>query len=462
MTAEAIPARSPEESEIEGIRPARLLPNRQLALMAAYWFGISVIWGGYEQFGQKQVQLLVGDASKGTAIAILELMGGLVALLVVPTMGAISDYTTTRFGRRKAYILTGTLFDVLFLSGLALVALPEPAPGTWDLQPLGTPAVLGLYILCFLGLQFSSNLAQGPFQGLVPDLVAEPQVGRASGLVGAMRVAGLVGGAVIMLTLGAQLNQWGLAILILGLVELALALLTFVFVPNGPPGKPRRGRSWRSVAAETWGTDVLRERSFLRMTVVRFLFLMGTGIFINISLYYVEISLGQHGDWRTIWQLAALGTMVAGTVIAAIVAARISDHTGRKPVIVAAALIASGGILVLAVAPEPMVAVLGAFILGVGSGSYLAVDWAFMTEIIPLASSGRYMGLANTANSLSGPLGLVVAGPVIDLITAVGERDLAQRAGILLGIPLLMAGVLILRRVQPRRDPRTGDVSAAS
>lgn len=460
MTAEAIPARSPEESEIEGIRPARLLPNRQLALMAAYWFGISVIWGGYEQFGQKQVQLLVGDASKGTAIAILELMGGLVALLVVPTMGAISDYTTTRFGRRKAYILTGTLFDVLFLSGLALVALPEPAPGTWDLQPLGTPAVLGLYILCFLGLQFSSNLAQGPFQGLVPDLVAEPQVGRASGLVGAMRVAGLVGGAVIMLTLGAQLNQWGLAILILGLVELALALLTFVFVPNGPPGKPRRGRSWRSVAAETWGTDVLRERSFLRMTVVRFLFLMGTGIFINISLYYVEISLGQHGDWRTIWQLAALGTMVAGTVIAAIVAARISDHTGRKPVIVAAALIASGGILVLAVAPEPMVAVLGAFILG--SGSYLAVDWAFMTEIIPLASSGRYMGLANTANSLSGPLGLVVAGPVIDLITAVGERDLAQRAGILLGIPLLMAGVLILRRVQPRRDPRTADVSAAS
>lgn len=440
-----------------GSRPTQLLPPRQLALIAAYWFGISAIWGGYEQFGQKQVQLLVGDAFKGTAIGVLELLGGLIALAVVPTMGAVSDYTTSRWGRRKGYILSGATLDLLFLTGLALVSVAEPPSGTWDRQALGSPASILLYVLFFLGLQFSSNLAQGPYQGFVPDLVAEPQVGSASGLVGAMRTSGLAGGAIVMMILGVQMNLWGLALVTIGVIELSLAILTFRFVPNGPAGKPRDGRPWRSIAAETWGTDVLRERSFLRMTSVRFLFLMGTGIFVNISLYYVEISLHQSGTWRTIWQLIALGAIVVGAVGAAIVAARLSDRTGRKPVIWGAAAIAAAGILVIAVADQPIIAVGGVLLLGAGSGAYLAVDWAFMTEIIPLASSGRYMGLANIANSISGPLGLVLAGPVIDLVTAGGGRDAAQRVAVLLGIPMLVLASWILRGVRPRRDPRSAN-----
>jgi MFS family permease len=434
-------------------RPKALLTGRQLGLISAYWFGISAIWGGYEQFGQKQVELIVGFHSKGTAVAILELVGGLIALAVVPTFGAISDYTTTRFGRRKGYILAGTVFDVVFLTGLAFVAIPEPAPGTWDLQPLGSTPTLVLYVLFFLGLQFSSNVAQGPFQGFVPDLVGEPQVGRASGLVGAMRTTGLVGGALVMITFGVQMNLWGLALVILAGIELGLALLTFRFVPDGPQGKPRDGRSWRAIAAETWGTDVLRERSFLRMTAVRFLFLMGTGIFVNINLWYVEYSMHQEGTWRTIWQYAALAAIVVGTVAAALIGARISDRTGRKPVVWAAAAIASAGILILAVAPQPIYAMPGVLLLGAGSGAYLAVDWALMTEIIPLASSGRYMGLANIANSISGPLGLVVAGPVIDLVTVAGDRDLAQRVAVALGIPMLALAAMVLTRVEPQRAP---------
>jgi MFS family permease len=199
---------------------------------------------------------------------------------------------------------------------------------------------------------------------------------------------------------------------------------------------------------------VLRERSFLSMTAVRFLFLMGTGIFVNISLLYIEISLGQEGTWRTIWLYVALVTLVIGTVGAAIVAARLSDRSGRKPVIWVAVALASTGILVIAIADTPLMAVPGVLLLGIGSGAYLAVDWALMTEIIPLASSGRYMGLANTANSLSGPLGLVLAGPIIDLITVAGDRELAQRVAVALGIPLLIFAAVLLRRVQPRRDPR--------
>ena len=52
-----------------------------------YWFGIQAIWGGYEAFGQKQVQLLVGESVKGTAIGILD--------------------EASRTARRSSYAITG-------------------------------------------------------------------------------------------------------------------------------------------------------------------------------------------------------------------------------------------------------------------------------------------------------------------------------------------------------------------
>jgi MFS family permease len=92
--------------------------------------------------------------------------------------------------------------------------------------------------------------------------------------------------------------------------------------------------------------------------------------------------------------------------------------------------------------------------LGIGAGAYLSVDWALMTEVIPLASSGRYMGLANIANSLSGPMGLLMAGLVIDYFTRLGEPALGPRFGIGLGTILLMGSAIALIAVRPKRDPR--------
>ncbi len=46
-------------------------------------------------------------------------------------------------------------------------------------------------------LQFSSNFAQGPFQGYLPDLVPAAQVGFASALVGVMSILGVIGGTLV-------------------------------------------------------------------------------------------------------------------------------------------------------------------------------------------------------------------------------------------------------------------------
>jgi MFS family permease len=439
----------------EGSRPTARLPGRQLAIMSVYWFGISAIWGGYETFGQRQVELIVGRTPSGLVTGFMELLGGLMAIAVVPTMGTISDYTVSRWGRRKGYIISGAILDFVFLGGLAL--LSQPTPEDWDGQAIGSIPIMALYIVFFLGLQFSSNFAQGPYQGYVPDLVPEPQVGIASGAMGVMKMTGLVGGLLIMTTVGIQRELWGLAIMLLAVIELTLAILTFLFVQEGPAATPRGGRRWRDIAREAWGTDVLRERSFLRMTGVRFLFLMGTGIFVNVSLWYVDRSLGIHESGEQgFWVLASGGVFVLATVCSALPAAQISNRTGRKPVIWAAAAISLVGVVWLALAPTPPIALIGAAMFGVGSGAYISVDWALMTEVIPLAASGRYMGLANIANSISGPIGLVVGGVIMYLLGLMGRDDLGPRAAILVvGTVALVGAAWLLRGVQPKRDPRS-------
>ena len=151
-----------------------------------------------------------------------------------------------------------------------------------------------------------------------------------------------------------------------------------------------------------------------------------------------------------------MSRLPVATIISAIPAARISDRVGRKAVIWTACLIAGIGLGLMAAAPNPSLAVAGVFLMGVGSGAYLAVDWALMTDTIPLITSGRYMGLANIANSIAGPIGLLIAGIfVIDRFTAAGLIEVGPRAAVALGIPALALAAIILVGVHPRRDPRT-------
>ena len=128
----------------------------------------------------------------------------------------------------------------------------------------------------------------------------------------------------------------------------------------------------------------------------------------------------------------------------------------------AACGIAAVGLALIAVAPSPPMAVLGLALMGAGSGAYLSADWALMTETIPLAASGRYMGLANIANSLSGPVGAFIAGTlIIDRLTAAGMIGAGPRVAVAIFIPALAIAAIVLRGVHPRRDPRdTGPAMA--
>ncbi len=133
----------------------------------------------------------------------------------------------------------------------------------------------------------------------------------------------------------------------------------------------------------------------------------------------------------------------------------------------AACGIGAVGIAIAAVAPNVPVALLGGFLFGASAGSFLAVDWALMTDIIPRASAGRYMGLSNVATASATTLGLAIGGVVLDLVTRAGYLELSPRAVFALGVALYVAAAITLRPVvEPPRgragaDPAAGADAAA-
>ena len=121
------------------------------------------------------------------------------------------------------------------------------------------------------------------------------------------------------------------------------------------------------------------------------------------------------------------------SILSIIPSARLSDRIGRKPVIYASCVIGAIGVTLAAIAPSETVAIVGGALFGASAGTFLAVDWALMTDIIPKASSGRYMGLSNVATTSSTVIAVATAGLLLDAVNIGLGVGAGPRAAYLLG-----------------------------
>ncbi|NMC80461.1 MAG: SLC45 family MFS transporter, partial [Chloroflexi bacterium] len=150
--------------------------NRSIPWTA--YINLNVYWLGLTSLSQTMTPLVVpllvehfvGEQLKGTYYGTLRLWTLMVALLVQSLMGMLSERSTLPWGRRRPFILVGTLgvIGVLILIGLSA----------------GLDGMTGYWILFALMLlqMVASNIAHSAQQGLIPDLVPVEQRGRFSGV----------------------------------------------------------------------------------------------------------------------------------------------------------------------------------------------------------------------------------------------------------------------------------------
>ncbi len=418
------------------------------------------------------VALFAPVEQKNTFLANVRVIGLAVAMFVQPVAGMLSDRNTSQWGRRRPYIVGGTLFNLVFLVILGASPLFIASPLNSYFQPAF--GVTTAYMVLLLGtvlLQVSSNFVQGPVQALIPDVMPENQRGRASGVKAVMELLPVF--LVIFIGPLVDRGEVGLTVAIIGAAYVLGMFVTVLFVHEQPiadaPHDSLREPIARLVAltvlfvavtqAAVWlvrtaGTAMTAQGASLAMqvTVVGVAGLIGMAGAIFIGVYFgAWIGIGREARSQTsfIWWvinrllfLAAVGSIqgfaqfflrdvlkipnaaTMTTVLLAVVAlflvpsalggGYLADRVGRKRLVGIAGIIAAVGTLVLLFATNiPLVLVSGC-IIGLGTGTFMASNWALGTDLAPKQEAGRYLGISNLAGAGAGIVGAGIGGPMAD------------------------------------------------
>ncbi|MCD6520009.1 MAG: MFS transporter [Anaerolineae bacterium] len=348
----------------------------------AYWLGVSFMWNSLHPIVLPVLLLEFAEETKNTAYGMLTFLGLLIALVVQPLSGALSDHTRHRWGRRRPWILLGTLLDVVLL--LAMVT----AKSFW--------ALAAGYVL----LQFSSNLAHGPAQGLIPDLVPEEKRGVASGVKGLFEMTGIICAALVAgRIVGGAIPRYLLVVLIIvGVLLLSMTVtLLGVHEPSSLlPRKVARHSLW-GYFREVFAVDLRGQRDYARLLISRFLVLLGVYAVQSFALYYFRDALQFASPARMMGDLMiAIGASVTLTVYPA---GLLSERWGRKGLSLFACAVAGVGMGALAFTRSTTgLWVLGSLI-GLSMGIFASVNWAWATDLVPVAEAGKYLGLSNLATA---------------------------------------------------------------
>jgi MFS family permease len=395
---------------------SRRLGHLDFALLSIYWVAIGYLWTSLGGLIIPDLVLqLVGREHKGVALGVLEGIGSLMAVVWQPVIGAVSDRTRTRWGRRRPFIVVGTAGDVIFLIGLAL------SGSYW------------LVVIFYFLLQTASNTAQGPYQGLLPDVVPASQRGTASGYYGVSNVVGLLAGTVGAGFILAHAGRIAAILSICGLL-LATMLPTVLLIPDRAQATSEQFTGVRHALTTTFARP-LRYPSFMWLMASRLLILMGlVGIQTFVFFYFSDVFFS--GDRRaTITASFTLqGLVILSAFAVSLPAARASDRFGRRPFILIGGLLGAAGLLMLVFShyellPAQLVqplahalkvpelaaqATLVGILIGVGYGLFFSVDWAFIQDVIPVDEAGLFMGFSNIATAGSGIIARFVGGFLLD------------------------------------------------
>src|SRR5256886_5975634 len=314
--------------------PQRRLNHLDFVVLSLYWVGIGYIWSSLTGLTVPDMIIqFVGREHEGVAASLLKSIGTVMAIVWQPIVGGISDRTVTPWGRRRPFIAAGTIGDLLFLTGIAL------AGNYWWL------------VLFYFMLQFASNTAQAPYQGLLPDVVPGAQRGEASGYYGVANLVGIASGTI---GAGLLLSHFGrtAAIASIGVVLLTTMLATVIAVPDRAQPTESQYRSLSQLLSTTFGVP-LRHRAFLWLMASRLLIFMGFGGLQNFAFFYFDNVFFQQEPRAT---AAATSTLLGISIaVAALVtwpASRLSDRVGRRPLIFVAGRGLTGCLLAPALRPS--------------------------------------------------------------------------------------------------------------
>ncbi|MFT3797411.1 MFS transporter [Microbacterium sp.] len=368
-------------------------------IVAQFVFFVALLGPAIVGIGMKILELqstgAVEDTGAGlnTAQAILGGVGALFATIANVVFGRVSDRTTSKWGRRRIWIVLGTVIMTIGFVFMALGTSLMVATIGWAIAQLG------------------ANMTLAPFIATIADQVPKFQRGKITAALGIAQNLGIVGGVYVAGWF--SFNLFVVFVIPSILAIGAMIVFAFVLPDKVLPIKPPR-LTLAEIIETVWVSPV-KEPDYALAWWSRFLITFASFGFTAFRFGYLINHLEVPEE--EIGLLIANTTLVytGALIVTAWLAGMLSDKLGKRKIFVwtSTALFAIGTFALIFIQDISSYYLLELF-LGAAYGVYVGVDLALVVDVLPNPDdAGKDLGVLNIANALPQTLAPMIGGFVL-------------------------------------------------
>lgn len=304
--------------------------NTKLTVLIGFAFlSISSFWQMYDNL----VPLILTNTFKmnETVSGVIMAADNILALFLLPLFGGISDRSNMRLGKRKPFILFGTILAVILMSFLPILDNSYfAAPQAWKL--IAFIIVLGLLLI-------SMGTYRSPAVALMPDVTPKPLRSKGNAIINLMGAVGgilyLIANAIIYTKSRTDgllhINYQPIFAIVSGIMLIALFILMF-FV-NEPRLREKQAEYEKEHPEQQYVTET-NTNKMPKEVKKSLIFLLS-----SVALWY--IGYNAITTWFTVyatsvWDMApgeaslCLTVAMAGAILSYIPVGNIASKIGRK------------------------------------------------------------------------------------------------------------------------------------
>ncbi|WP_407886549.1 MFS transporter [Levilactobacillus sp. N40-8-2] len=339
---------------------------------------------------------MLDPINKVKLVATFAAIAMIVAMFANLVEGALSDRTRSRFGKRKPWIIGGTIGSVLMFFVLS-----------WS-------PTIPILLMTWTIYQLTLNAIVAPMVAIIADAIDPKYRGTVSSFYGIGMSIGAYGSGVVASQFLGKVN---IGIWVFALVQVVLTVIAMILIKEpSSANEPKVSLKGRELLA-SFAFPLKNAGDFYLALLGKFLMMVGSYMITGYQLYiltdYMRLSQS------TTSRMVAIISMILMTtaIVFGAVSGPLADKIGRlkAPVALATLMIAIAGLFPFFDA-APWTMLVYAVLSGIGNGAYLAVDQALNIAVLPNPkTAAKDLGVMNLSATLGQIMGPVTAGAVISL-----------------------------------------------
>lgn len=397
-----------KQGKIAG-RSLAVLNVRRTVLVTLPFMGALTFWQAYDGLVPLMFKNTfgMGDTSTGVFMS----LDNVLALFMLPLMGALSDRTTTRWGRRTPFIVVGALLAA------ALTPLIAVANGMHNLPLFVTVLVATLVVL---------SIYRSPSVALMPDVTPRPVRSKADAFNSLMAaVGGVIVLVAISLLVPAEENPDYIPVyLVISFMLLMTTIIFMVFFreprevgamhhESAELGIPEDEIEASDEGGKEREKDPVRRRSLVCvLACVFFYFMANNAVTSGISRYADVVWDMAGGSYAQVQTVATLAAIVAYMPMA-----ELSCRIGRKvTTYVGIALMVASPLLISGASEFSIIIYMWVAAFGIGMATVSLTVYPMIMELASANSTGRYTGLYYTASMSAQIVTPILSGAVMQFV----------------------------------------------